>query len=155
MFGNHGATPTGFNSIEALRDNNPEMAGAVDVVYRRMAIMDKALENTRRALGIVPTSQEVHQHAAQQESFTQTVSQEYDPVAEAEAVLQRAAAERQRQAAMGAGARERLQTIPDNNPTFDPGLTPVQPVPPSEVESQIAFVSQIADNRYNNLHGMN
>lgn len=155
MFGNNGANPQGFNSIEALRDTNPEMAGAVDVVYRRKAITDKALENTRRALGVVPASQEVQRYAAQQESSVYATPQEYDPVAEAAAVLQRAEAERQQQAAMGAGARERLQTLPDNTPTLDTAA-PAQIVSPSEVESQIAFVSQIADNRYNNnLHGMN
>lgn len=155
MFGNNGASPQGFNSIEALRETNPEIAGAVDVVYRRMAITAKALENTRRAVGILPASREV-QHVVQHESLAYTATPPvYDPVAEAEAALRRAEAERQQQEAMGAGARERLQTMPDNSPNFKTPPYAQQVAPPSEVESQIALVSQIADSRYNNMHGMN
>lgn len=155
MFASNGITPTGFNSIEALRDTNPEMAGAVDVVYRRMAITDKAIENTRRALGIVPASREVQTFADRQEYPGQTFPSNPTSTVETEAVMRRTEAEYQRQVAMGVGARERLQAIPDNNPVLYTAAENYPLQKQSEVASQVAYISQIADSRYNNFQGMN
>lgn len=155
MFASNGVTPTGFNSIEALRDTNPEMAGAVDVVYRRMAITDKAIENTRRALGIAPASREAQTFAGRQEYPNQAFPPSPTSPTDTEAVRRQTEVEYQRQVAMGAGARERLQAMPFNNPALHSATENYPSQAPSEVASQVAYISQIADNRYNNFQGMN
>lgn len=149
MFGNHSTNQQGFDSREALRDTNPEMGGAFEVARQRQEITRRGVENIYRAIGLVSPSVEVQQHATAQE-MTQG---SYSPVAEAEAIARQAA---EQQAAMGAGAREQLQTITDNSPVIEDRnpRTPAVP-PPTEVQSHVSYITQIADNRYNgNLSGM-
>lgn len=46
-----------FDPVRALRDANPELAGAVDVVGRRLVTLDRALENIYRVTGYAPEAQ--------------------------------------------------------------------------------------------------